>query len=84
MLNSKDSKDALNPRSQANSIQSIEMELEYPVLNLYCTPSLDLPNISASPEVCFHNCNGKIGVKKFFRWLLNYFIFEQQCICTVG
>ena len=84
MLNSKDSKAALHPRSQANSIQSIEMELEYPVLSPYHTPSLDLPNISASLEVCFRNCNGKIGVKKIFTWLLNYFIFQQQYICTVG
>ena len=75
-LNSKTSKDTVNTRSQDNRVQSIEIELGYPVLNVYLSSPLDLPNISTHLEVCFLNCNGKIGFKKFFRWLLNYFIFQ--------
>ena len=76
VLNSEISKDTLNTRSEANRVQRIEIELGYPALNFYLSPPLDLPNISTSLEVCFLNCNRKIGVKKFFRWLLNYFIFQ--------
>ena len=75
-LNSKTSKDTVNTRSQDNRVQSIEIELGYPVLNVYLSSPPDLPNISTHLEVCFLNCNGKIGLKKFFRWLLNYFIFQ--------